>query len=126
MNALDQYQDAYVRSYALEDRLKNYDLVVAMREHGYIDQAEKIESVYLEIKGCNDGPNWHWICQMMDGSWMYVEGGCDYTGWDCQSHCYIYPARFLDDCMALVPQDERLTLIDMISKGESVREAIGW
>lgn len=45
----------------------------------------EIHSVKAAIFGENDGANWHWIVELCDGRFGYVEGGCDYTGWDCQS-----------------------------------------
>lgn len=48
---------------------------------------------YTDIKqilGCvcgeNDDRSWHWLVETTDGKLWYVSGGCDYTGWDCQSH----------------------------------------
>jgi len=46
---------------------------------------ENIKSIILEVPGENDAFNWHWICETKDGKYWYLEGGCDYTGWDCRS-----------------------------------------
>jgi hypothetical protein len=36
-------------------------------------------------EGENDGPDWIWLLTLDDLSEWRAEGGCDYTGWDCQS-----------------------------------------
>lgn len=35
--------------------------------------------------GANDEDAWVWSVHLGDGSEWIVTGGCDYTGWDCQS-----------------------------------------
>lgn len=44
-----------------------------------------VERVLAVVEGENDGPDWHWVVQLKDGRFAYLQGGCDYTGWDCQS-----------------------------------------
>ncbi len=41
--------------------------------------------ILAEIPGENDELNWHWIVKLTDGRYAYIQGWCDYTGWDCQS-----------------------------------------
>ena len=41
------------------------------------------------------------ILQLEDGRVAYIEGGCDTTGWDCQSNCSGAVAVTLDE---LIPQ----------------------
>ncbi len=36
-------------------------------------------------EGENDVDAWIWHVTLDDGSTWKAEGGCDYTGWDCQS-----------------------------------------
>jgi len=43
---------------------------------------EDLKDIVLEITGENDGSSWHWIVSLNDGEFAYVEGWCDYTGWD--------------------------------------------
>ena len=45
-----------------------------------------ITGLVLEQQGEHDGNNWIWRVTLGDGSTWIAEGGCDYTGWDCQSH----------------------------------------
>lgn len=35
--------------------------------------------------GENDGPEWVAVMRLKDGRYAFLEAGCDYTGWDCQS-----------------------------------------
>lgn len=36
-------------------------------------------------EGYNDEEDWRWILELKDKTFVYLRGGCDYTGWDCQS-----------------------------------------
>lgn len=47
---------------------------------------EDVAYVLAALMGENDGPDFHWIIAMKDHTYAYVSGGCDYTGWDCQSN----------------------------------------
>lgn len=38
--------------------------------------------VELSLTGDSDGPDWHWVVRLATGAYVYVNGGCDYTGWD--------------------------------------------
>ena len=46
---------------------------------------DDIETVLAVWEGQNDGDDWRWIIRHKDGRYIYQRGGCDYTGWDCQS-----------------------------------------
>lgn len=59
-------------------------LSYAIRYNENHHESEVVKLV-LEIEGENDGPDWHWIVQLENGRFAYGWGGCDYTGWDCQS-----------------------------------------
>lgn len=44
------------------------------------------DSVVLAyIQGEHDNSDYHWFVQTPRGTYVYVWGGCDYTGWDCQA-----------------------------------------
>ena len=85
-----------------------------------------LSEIVLELTGYNDGYPWHWICKRDDGGYAYITGGCDYTGWDCQSGMDRHDADTLDGALALSPQDERHVFEDMISKGDKARDSIGY
>lgn len=49
-----------------------------------------IDVIVAEVCGENDGVDWYWILQMKDNTFSWARGGCDYTGWDCQSDAEIH------------------------------------
>lgn len=65
------------------------DINYAFDCNGLANRLSDIDVIVAEVCGENDGFNWHWILQMKDGTFSYATGGCDYTGWDCQSHADI-------------------------------------
>jgi len=72
-----------------------------------------LQEILLEITGENDGEDWHWIVKSETG-FAYIHGGCDYTGWDCQSNAERFDADSLKNCLILVGQDERRIFEEMI------------
>lgn len=65
------------------------DLIHAYWEHGSegtwgfdLGQVKRLVALF---EGENDGPNWRWLLELNDGRYASLLGGCDYTGWDCQS-----------------------------------------
>ncbi len=65
------------------------DIRYAFNENQLGERLSDIEVIVAEVCGANDEDNWYWILQMKDGTFSAAEGGCDYTGWDCQSHASI-------------------------------------
>lgn len=65
------------------------DIKYAFEYNGLASHLGEIDVIVAEVCGANDEDNWYWILQMKDGSFKWAEGGCDYTGWDCQSHASI-------------------------------------
>ena len=43
---------------------------------------EDIDKVLAVVEGERDGKDWHWIFSLHDKRYVYLVGGCDYTGWD--------------------------------------------
>jgi hypothetical protein len=43
-----------------------------------------VEIAYMD-EGVHDEEDWLIIGKIKDGRWFYIEAGCDYTGWDCQT-----------------------------------------
>jgi len=41
-----------------------------------------ILGILAEVPGENDEYDWHWVVKLKDKRYVYVSGGCDYTGWD--------------------------------------------
>ena len=46
---------------------------------------DDIARVIAVHEGMNDGEDWRWILELTNGNHAFLQGGCDYTGWDCQS-----------------------------------------
>lgn len=46
---------------------------------------KQVDSVVAAVYGENDGADWYWVLKMKDGTYGLAVGGCDYSGWDCQS-----------------------------------------
>lgn len=65
------------------------DIKYAFEYNGLSAQLQEIDVIVAEVCGEHDGNDWHWILQMKDGTFHYASGGCDYTGWDCQSYASI-------------------------------------
>lgn len=45
-----------------------------------------VARLVLCIDGERDGDEWVAAGRLKDGRWFLARGGCDNTGWDCQSH----------------------------------------
>lgn len=57
--------------------------------HNSQDNGFSLDDVAYVLGACfgeNDGPNYYWLMSMKDHTYAVVSGGCDYTGWDCQSY----------------------------------------
>jgi len=65
------------------------DIKYAFIYNGLSDRLDDVETIVAEVCGANDEDNWYWILKMKNGTFSFAEGGCDYTGWDCQSHATI-------------------------------------
>lgn len=73
-----------------KDAFDNDDIVYAFQCNSLGDRLKDIDVIVAEVCGENDGYPWYWILQMKDGSFSWATGGCDYTGWDCQSSADIF------------------------------------
>ena len=102
--------------------IDNYDLCAAC-EYNNIDSSDLVD-VLLEITGENVEADWHWIVTTTSG-FAYISGGCDYTGWDCQSGAERFDAATQEAALALCSQDVRRVFEDMLAKGEKVRPNTG-
>ena len=52
-----------------------------------------VAEVIAASAGEDDGANWVGVFRLVDGRYAYLEAGCNYTGWDCQSsgHAVVGP-----------------------------------
>ena len=96
------------------------DLDYAMREHPEARPSSDIVEVLAVIEGANDGPNWHWLLAL-EHNFTYITGGCDYTGWGCQSGAEKFEAPTLTECLALVGEAERGDFERQLRADQNVR-----
>lgn len=66
----------------------DYDLEACLEynpQEGYT--VEDIQRVYAVWEGKHDyEDSWRWVLGLKDGRFLFLEGACDYTGWDCRSY----------------------------------------
>jgi hypothetical protein len=63
----------------------DYDLQSCLDYNPQPFTVDDIERVLAVWEGENDGDDWRWVLLLKDGRYAFLQGGCDYTGWDCQS-----------------------------------------
>ena len=63
----------------------DYDLASCLEFNPQPFTTNDIEKVLAVYEGENDGDDWQWVIALKDGRFTFLQGGCDYTGWDCQS-----------------------------------------
>lgn len=75
--------------YEHEDEFKargiDYDLAACLEYNSQSFDVMDIQKVLAVWEGENDGDDWRWVLQLLDGRYVFIQGGCSYTGWDCQS-----------------------------------------
>lgn len=70
------------------NRFGGYDFISMYQNNfNHPVNIKDIRMIKEVIPTYNDGPKAIWIVWAYDGRTWYVEGACDYTGWDCQSWC---------------------------------------
>lgn len=62
------------------------DLKYGASCNGLSMRVDQIKNVLAQVPGAADSANWYWLCLMKNGRYGLFWGGCDYTGWDCQSN----------------------------------------
>lgn len=58
-----------------------------------------IARVIASVNGENDGEHWLGVFELKDGRFLFADGWCDYTGWDCQAGNSLELAESLDDLL---------------------------
>lgn len=94
-------------------RALDHNLLAAMQNNGYT--SARVVKLLAHIDGDNGGPNWHWIVSLTNGSFAYITGGCDYTGWDYRSDLDIFEESTLADVLRQVGEVERPILAAQIT-----------
>lgn len=98
-------RDKYWKEREKLEEVIGEDLFSALNSNGGIDPTS-IEKVLARIDGENDGPEWHWLLKLKDGRFAYAFGGCDYTGWDCQSSLNVNTYETLEDAVFHTPSSD--------------------
>lgn len=90
----ETWRGGYELGEELEERfpgIDGYDFGSAVSYHGYgpLVEGAEILDIKMLVQGENDGKDWIWFVivrgdSYYDDYWL-LRGGCDYTGWDCQS-----------------------------------------
>lgn len=66
-------------------KIEDYDLEACLENNPQEFTFESVSKILAVWEGQNDGDDWRWILQLKDKRFVFLQGGCDYTGWDCQS-----------------------------------------
>ena len=94
-----------------DERGVDYDLLACLEYNPQPDfTALNIEKVMAVYEGEHDEEDWIWIIQLRDeAGYVFLQGGCDYTGWDCQSDAISLvadtPIAALEAGMVMVNQE---------------------
>lgn len=84
----------------------DYDLHACLEFNPQSFDVDDIERVAAVWEGERDADNWRWVLQFKDGRAALLIGGCDYTGWDCQSHADTYWRDSLEECADFAGAEE--------------------
>ena len=79
-----------------QERLKiagvDYSICGCLEYNAQNFDVTDIEKVVAVWEGENDGDDWRWVLKVTKdcaekngGRYVFLQGGCDYTGWDCRS-----------------------------------------
>lgn len=70
----------------------DYDLSACLEYNPQSFDITDIEKVLAVFEGERDGRDWCWVIKVTKkcaekngGRFVFLRGGCDFTGWDCQS-----------------------------------------
>ncbi len=58
-----------------------------------------VEHIYHASEGENDVSEWMVVARLRDGRFIYLEAGCDYTGWDCQAWGQTWVAEDMENLL---------------------------
>lgn len=102
--------------HTIDDRIADAhpDLHAAISSNAF-EVSARILEIIAHIDGENDGPNWHWLALLENGRVAYITGGCDYTGWDCQSHLDVFEEETIENALRQVGEAEREQLRSQLS-----------
>lgn len=89
MGGDDNWVGGWEMGEVLDRRFPNqdaHDFCIAVEYNGSpLTEAHEITGLVMLQQGENDRESWIWEVTFANGQKWHAEGGCDYTGWDCQS-----------------------------------------
>lgn len=78
---------------------------------------EDVAEIICSRDGENDGESWIGVFRLKDGRYLFAEGGCDYTGWDCQASNSLTVAGNLRDLIVMgLSSDARREFADLVRR----------
>lgn len=63
----------------------DYDLCACLEYNPQLFTVEDVSKVLAVYEGENNGDDWRWVLRLNDGRFAFLQGWCDYTGWDSLS-----------------------------------------
>ncbi len=60
----------------------DYDLRACLEYNPQTFGVDEIQKIHAVWEGENDSDSWRWVLQLKDGRFAFLQGWCDYTGWD--------------------------------------------
>jgi len=121
---MDELNKEIIAENAEEKRTPDGDLQSAF-DHNSVENfpIDAIDNVVAAVYGEADGPSWFWLVEAKEesfpaqaGAYALLEGGCDYTGWDCQSYLKVVAQGGLFECVDAAPEFE---------SGRPIRNTLG-
>jgi hypothetical protein len=58
-----------------------------------------VKEIIAAVNGENDGEEWIGVFLLNDGRYLIAQGGCCYTGWDCQAGNSMSVAKNMEDVL---------------------------
>lgn len=68
---------------------------------------EEVAEVIAYSLGEHDAQNWLLVGRLDNGLFFFLDAGCDYTGWDCQSSGTATVSTSIDTLVAFALDDEQ-------------------
>ena len=60
----------------------DYDLSACLEYNSQPFSVDEIQQVVAVWEGQRDESDWRWVLKLGRGKYTFLQGGCDYTGWD--------------------------------------------
>ncbi len=89
LDGSETWRSGYYLGENLENKFSGqggYDLAVCCEYNGWGPiLGESIRGLLMIVEGERDEQDWIWLITTSLDKSYWCQGGCDYTGWDCQS-----------------------------------------